>query len=170
MEPHEGQCKRNHVGQSLERLAERGGLGAAEAECVVDGRRWTVNDDLNELRRAWFERAERVNREWLNRWISVEDRLPEAGVDVMLYRPGTDPYPGYLDDVSIFNWASAAEVIGVTHWQPMPGPPIADPRCQECGGKLDDDGTPTKCHLCCEYPSEAGSDDRTNDKQEGNRR
>lgn len=41
--------------------------------------------------------------------------------------------------------------------------------CQECGGKLEDDGTPTKCHLCCEYPSEAGSDESKHDKQERQR-
>ena len=37
MEPHERQAQRNH-GQSLKRLAERGGLNAAEALDVVEGR------------------------------------------------------------------------------------------------------------------------------------
>lgn len=27
------------------------------------------------------------------------------------------------------------------------------PRCVDCGGRLDDDGTAEKCHICCEYPS-----------------
>lgn len=35
IEPHEAQAKRNHGGQTLRRLAERGGLGAAEAVAVL---------------------------------------------------------------------------------------------------------------------------------------
>jgi len=38
IEPHEDQARRNHGGQSLERLAERGGLSAAEAVAVLAGR------------------------------------------------------------------------------------------------------------------------------------
>ena len=37
--PHEAQAMRNH-GQSLERLAQRGGLAVAEALDVIEGRRW----------------------------------------------------------------------------------------------------------------------------------
>lgn len=37
--PHEAQAKRNH-GQSLERLAQRGGLAVSEAIDIIEGRRW----------------------------------------------------------------------------------------------------------------------------------
>jgi len=37
--PHEAQAQSNH-GQSLERLASRGGLAAAEALDIIEGRRW----------------------------------------------------------------------------------------------------------------------------------
>lgn len=37
--PHEEQAQSNH-GQSLERLASRGGLGASEALDIIEGRRW----------------------------------------------------------------------------------------------------------------------------------
>lgn len=37
--PHEAQAQRNH-GQTLGRLAQRGGLDAAEALDILDGRRW----------------------------------------------------------------------------------------------------------------------------------
>ena len=37
--PHEAQAQRNH-GQSLERLAQRGGLAACEAIDIIEGRRW----------------------------------------------------------------------------------------------------------------------------------
>jgi hypothetical protein len=68
MAPHDRQCQLNHGGQTLERIAARGGLGAAEAECVVSGRRYPFceKDEHDHLRRAWFYRAERVNRDWCN--------------------------------------------------------------------------------------------------------
>lgn len=59
--PHEEQAKRNHD-QSLQRLAERGGLGEAEMVAVVEGKRWwevrhlsdaEVATRLNELLAAW---------------------------------------------------------------------------------------------------------------------
>lgn len=37
--PHEAQAQSNHS-QSLERLAQRGGLGASEAIDIIEGRSW----------------------------------------------------------------------------------------------------------------------------------
>lgn len=37
--PHEQQAMKNH-GQTLERLAQRGGLGVSEAIDILEGRRW----------------------------------------------------------------------------------------------------------------------------------
>lgn len=37
--PHDAQARSNH-GQSLERLAQRGGLAASEALDIIEGRRW----------------------------------------------------------------------------------------------------------------------------------
>ncbi|CAN2532584.1 hypothetical+protein [Methylocapsa aurea] len=39
LEPHERQAQNNH-GQSLKRLAERGGLGACEANAILEDRSW----------------------------------------------------------------------------------------------------------------------------------
>ncbi|MGU9981533.1 hypothetical protein ACJ4V0_15970 [Phreatobacter sp. HK31-P] len=39
MEPHERQARENH-GQSLARLAERGGLSACEALAIIEDRKW----------------------------------------------------------------------------------------------------------------------------------
>lgn len=39
--PYDGQAKYNHGGQSLERLAERGGLSPLEAYLVMTGRCWS---------------------------------------------------------------------------------------------------------------------------------
>ena len=38
--PHDRQAMANHGGQTLERLAERGGLSACEAIAVLEHRRW----------------------------------------------------------------------------------------------------------------------------------
>ncbi len=57
--PHEAQAQRNH-GQSLKRLAQRGGLSVPEALDVIEGRKWNsasyceANDrHLINLVRAW---------------------------------------------------------------------------------------------------------------------
>ena len=41
--PHDAQAQRNHC-QSLERLAQRGGLAASEAIDIVTGQRWATTD------------------------------------------------------------------------------------------------------------------------------
>lgn len=56
--PHEPQAMRNHCGQSLQRLAERGGLSPCEALAVLDDRRWKQMDlmgAMHELRRRAAE-------------------------------------------------------------------------------------------------------------------
>lgn len=63
MEPHDSQARANHQ-QSLQRLAERGGLSPCEAELIVTSRplfRRGGDWDLEQLKRDWFARAERVN-------------------------------------------------------------------------------------------------------------
>lgn len=42
VEPHEDQALKNHNGQSLARLAERGGLGPDELVAVLEDRQWTA--------------------------------------------------------------------------------------------------------------------------------
>ena len=61
-------------------------------------------------------------------WISVDDRLPEPYVSVLVNMPGEKPFPtvheGFISNDGI--WQSAMfrrEPDEVTHWQPMPQPP-----------------------------------------------
>lgn len=77
MAPHESMAKTNH-GQTLKRLAERGGLGAGEAELIVTGRRLRIigDDEWDELKRQWIARAERVNNAYL-----AEHQPDEVGLD-----------------------------------------------------------------------------------------
>ena len=61
--PYEGQAKENHGGQSLERLAERGGLSPAEAFMVMHGRRWGLNMDIEALQRESCAFLDKLVRE-----------------------------------------------------------------------------------------------------------
>lgn len=57
--PHERQARANH-GQSLERLAERGGLAACEALDIIEGRRWGSAEPCIENERYLINKV----REW----------------------------------------------------------------------------------------------------------
>ena len=61
-------------------------------------------------------------------WISVEDRLPEPFVPVLVQMPGEEPFPtvreGFISNDGIWQSAMFRREPGeVTHWQPMPHPP-----------------------------------------------
>jgi hypothetical protein len=84
IEPHRAQAQRNH-GQSLERLAERGGLGAEEAVAVIEDKdyyeRWSPGErtgnaalkkHLDEFEKRTPGRALELNRQW--RAMSDPDR------------------------------------------------------------------------------------------------
>lgn len=90
MAPHDKQCRKNHCGQSLEDIASRGGLGAAEAENVVTG--CNVRTNWDHLKAAWFRRAERVNRDWGNdkdqpliAKIEGQQLVIRIGIDVLAF-------------------------------------------------------------------------------------
>ena len=73
----------------------------------------------------------RENAEWRARvqeWISVDDRLPEPFVSVLVHMPGEEPFPtvreGFISNDGIWQSAMFRREPGeVTHWQPMPQPP-----------------------------------------------
>ena len=61
-------------------------------------------------------------------WISVEDRLPEPFVPVLVQMPGEEPFPtvreGFISNDGIWQSAMFRREPGeVTHWKPMPHPP-----------------------------------------------
>ena len=70
IEPHRQQAMKNH-GQTLERLAERGGLSFDEAAAVLEDRKWS--------RIVWpigHERAEDPARAYLERLIAAHKETP----------------------------------------------------------------------------------------------
>ena len=56
-------------------------------------------------------------------WIRVEDRLPEAHDDILVYTCDGDIYPitAMRRDIT---WIG---ISGATHWQPLPAPPTTNP-------------------------------------------
>ena len=61
-------------------------------------------------------------------WISVDDRLPEPYVSVLVHMPGEKPFPtvreGFISNDGIWQSAMIRREPGeVTHWQPIPQPP-----------------------------------------------
>ena len=71
-------------------------------------------------------------------WISVDERLPENGQEVLAYRGdfrgdmmNTYTYIGTGKWEDDYGYRGSAKHEGITHWIPMPEPPITDKPTQE---------------------------------------
>ena len=78
---------------------------------------------IQDLRRENAELRARVPQ-----WISVNDRLPEPYVPVLVHMPGEKPFTtvrrGFISNDGIWQSSMVRREPGeVTHWQPMPQPP-----------------------------------------------
>lgn len=69
----------------------------------------------------------------VQKWISVEERLPEVGKTVLCYRDGITGYrmghyigAEYSERVAIFRDYRDGFGFGVTHWMPLPEMPNED--------------------------------------------
>lgn len=71
-----------------------------------------------------------------NEWISVEDRLPEAGQEILGYFARfeyvkTTSIVASTDGTIMFEWWNGKyklEGSELTHWMPLPEPPKGEPR------------------------------------------
>lgn len=66
MVPHESRCQKNH-GQSIKRIAERGGFSSGEAYCIVNNLDWYEMEKTigwQEADRRWVEYAEKINNHY----------------------------------------------------------------------------------------------------------
>ena len=72
----------------------------------------------------------------MSKWISVKDRLPEEGQDVLVWYHGSYDVaylqkvkpvklqPPQFNNVEMFEWCfDDFEDVDVTHWMPLPAPP-----------------------------------------------
>ena len=60
----------------------------------------------------------------MEKWISVNDRVPEDGLDVIIYSESDGVKAGvwYSDEYG-FEYPDQGFPIAVTHWMPLPEPP-----------------------------------------------
>ena len=90
----------------------------------------TVHDDIVRRDEATEALAEIINAPSINRWISVEDALPEIDIDVIVYYPYWSDKPIQVAHLAYdkltfelsdgeFNFPTSA----VTHWMKLPEPP-----------------------------------------------
>lgn len=81
MVPHERQAMTNHGGQTLERLAARGGLACGEAWCVIQGKHpgYPEKAGWEEYRRQWLAFADETNKRYCQLEIELKAaRLAQA--------------------------------------------------------------------------------------------
>ena len=76
--------------------------------------------DRDQYQKGFWEGVEIVRR-----WISVEEMLPDANVDVLVvYEGGAEGrYVGADSIMKNGEWVWAGEDEKVTHWMPLPEPP-----------------------------------------------
>lgn len=75
------------------------------------------------------ELEEKKRKKLLNGWISVKDRLPDNGKEVLILNNDKDIYLGmYVDEAKsfFFDFGMEYHKIEVTHWRPLPEPPKGD--------------------------------------------
>lgn len=61
---------------------------------------------------------ERLNAS--RQWIPVEERLPELGVEVVVYMPMHDNLEVAWRDMRDGKWMSYAALGSISHWMPLP--------------------------------------------------
>lgn len=136
IERHRGQAEENH-GQSLERLAERGGLSWYELYCVLSDTKWTKVklDPKTDWKKLCKEilKYERIKQERENaKWILVEERLPENNKNILVSfenfphpdvgryetdKDGNGSFYPVNDDTSYIEYD-----MFVNAWMPLPEP------------------------------------------------
>lgn len=68
-------------------------------------------------------------------WISVDERLPDPGLPILIFTRKNRYYVGYyykaVVDTTYTGFYADSVKRDVTHWMPMPEPPITDKPTQE---------------------------------------
>jgi hypothetical protein len=95
----------------------------------VDGKQFTLRDKLDEITDEKIALLTAIDAlEQDNGWISVKDRMPEEGVDVLVYgyiylnRKGADVDFVDRESGNFFYYDEGK----VTHWRSLPEPPESE--------------------------------------------
>lgn len=101
--------------------------------------KWSLDDIDEGLMIAWFANAIETAKDIKDRktrasdWISVDERLPLAYQNVLVYGPVSEPVMAYCVPVYgqwyEYDWGlfyCDTEFHGATHWMPLPEPPEED--------------------------------------------
>ena len=102
-----------------------GEMHSAENGCSI----WSEDIEALNMAIAALRQQPVTNCHQLNGWISVEDRLPDCGVLVLVYIKGR----GIDFSHRLYNHVEGKPFVhdystgsGVTHWMPLPEPPEVD--------------------------------------------
>lgn len=96
--------------------------------CVDDCEKCRMHEDClyQEIAKGAYNAGYRKQSEW----ISVEDRLPDKGQEVLAYRGdyngdmmNTYTYLGRKNWEDDYGYRGSTEHEGITHWMPLPVPP-----------------------------------------------
>ena len=94
---------------------ELDGLLAKVQETLPDNEKLTRNE-VKQFEAIFSKLLEVSN----NGWISVKDRLPEEGKEVLVWN---DESFCYVDEIKNGKWRIPGDYSGNTHWMPLPEPP-----------------------------------------------
>jgi hypothetical protein len=90
----------------------------------VDGKQFTLRDKLDEITDEKIALLTAIDAlEQDIGWISVKDRMPEEGVDVLVYLNRKDADVDFVDKSGNFFYYDEGKV---THWRPLPEPPESE--------------------------------------------
>lgn len=81
---------------------------------------------MGSLKRRIIEDLEPTEYELARRWIPVEERLPEEGIEVLVSVDENSDDCGYhvcLYRGGEYVRSESGYIFGVTHWMPLPEPP-----------------------------------------------
>lgn len=98
--------------KDLDRRIRQGGDDAIAAVSEYLATRQQVADDITDA----FTKP---------RWIPVSERLPELGLSVIGVGGESSPREMWLDLNHQWHMADGSEVDLVTHWMPLPEPPVS---------------------------------------------
>ena len=70
------------------------------------------------------------------KWIDVKDDLPKTVGDVLVYEPGEEPCIAFVplgfSKLKLWELVTGGSTNRVTHWMPLPAPPLPEIREAKC--------------------------------------